>query len=330
MLSSASIIPTALAVIVLIVVLCMLFFYTRIFQGVVETANVQTKLEYWKNIIQICSGAAVALGILISGVVVKLQADQFLDRQRLEARQANNRQFHDSAEQLLKSDLSSTEASLVAFRDLLSADNGYLSSIEVVLRATLVDLSENSSAGNSSRAARVRRIVEEYLNLFAESCDPKSAKRPNLSVLKFNQFDGRELSASNANFANSTLLDADFSKARLNCADFSTTMLDKANFNDASLRDARFVRARLSEASFVAANLEGADLAGASLHAANLAGANMLCANIRGANLSIADVDVYTLAEADFDAATELPKIITREQIQQERQRRHIHLTCRR
>jgi uncharacterized protein YjbI with pentapeptide repeats len=328
--SSASIIPTALALTAVLVVGLILFFYIRTFQSILETANAQTKLEFWKHIIQICAGAAVALGILVSGVAVKLQADQFLDRQKLEARHANNRQFHDSAEQLLKSDLSSTEASLVAFRDLLSADDGYLSSIELVLRATLVDLSENSSAGSSSRAARVRRIVEEYLNLFVEICNPKSAKRPNLSVLKFNQFDGRELSASNANFANSTLLDANFSKARLNCADFSTAILDKVNFNDASLRDARFVRARLSEASFVAANLEGADLAGASLHAANLAGANMLCANIRGANLSIADVDVYTLAESDFDAATELPKIITREQIQRERERRHLRLTCRR
>jgi hypothetical protein len=330
MVNLGSIVPT-LALAAFLTVVAVLIFYVRRFGNLIQAESVQVGLEYWKNIIQICAGAAVALGILVSGYQLQLQSDQFIQRLRLETRQANNKEFYESAERLSKGDLSSTEASLVALRDLLSLDKGYSSSVKLILRATLEDLSAKQPKEKLGTQwhLHIRRITEQYLLLFDRACEQAPSLHANLSALRISQFDGRGLVADSVNFRRSALSDSNFTKAHLDCADFTEATLSNANFMEAKLRRAKLERAQLVEASFVQADLTGANLQGASLNAAKLTGAIMSCTNVRGANLGDADVDVYTLAEADFDAATELPKIITREQIEMERERRGIHLACR-
>jgi uncharacterized protein YjbI with pentapeptide repeats len=315
--------------------------YKRTFKNVVkiiDVSNAPVGLEYWKHLLQIAAGFLVAFGILVSGRQLQLQSEQFIARQKYEARLGNNKQFYESAERLSKEELSNTEAALIAFRDLLNQDISYRRSVEIVLRAAIFEIATKGRAKSNGEHTeyievarqRVRLITDEYLLFFASrtGCNTSSNTRADLKTLNIARFDGYKVLARNADFGASILTDADFSQSDLECARFNDAQLNGANFNDANLSRGNLTRAQLANARLVGADLSYANLTGASLAGARLLGAKMRCANLRGADLSNAEVDINTLANADIGAATVLPDIISFDQIKEFRAQEGIPEQC--
>ncbi len=153
-----------------------------------------------------------------------------------------------------------------------------------------------------------------------------------------------------ASFDYSIINRGDFYRAKLKNASLIKTVAPNSNFHEADLEGARFRSAYLVRANFSGANLTGASFVNADLRNANLSktilvganlrDANLMYANIRGADLTSADLTNAIVTQNQIQSSDEKdglkmdgikprpesPRILTREEIRQEKARLELFL----